>query len=320
MEQDVVYKAIIVMVTDPDIDQNLFKAEEAQVLVIDYALHFSEMFYRNEVGNLIEYFEKMHNKEIHRKFFILDTEIKNTYIGFIHSIIDTYSKKITDQVPLLPFKERKNILQNTLNGLKTQFAFLLEGMVKNLNYDEEILKKIYDEHLKIIKNIEERLTNSGSGSTLLQFIRKAKMNYILDINDKFMVYPFVYDLLLHSFLIDTRLNQKTKSYTENKDIFNTLEQIRKDSNCSPEDQRYINIEYLKIAQILAYIDPDDLKQFLLFHYSKVLNSDYQNVLSVFKQFRHMVTDHHKYEYPYKDFSFIPIVASQDFRHLSLRVL
>ena len=85
----------------------------------------------------------------------------------------------------------------------------------------------------------------------------------------------------------------------------------------------MNIEYLKVAELLAYIEPEELHQYLLYHYSKILNCKYSHILSVFKQFRHAVTEHHRHEYrheyEYKDFSFVPVIAPQDFRHLSLYV-
>lgn len=336
MKTDVIRIAISTMITDPKIDQKiLIHNKHEQLRIIDFALHFEEMFYKHEVGNLVEFFEKMHNEEIHHIHYsqTLPTDTQNMYFRLIDKLLEVYNQKASDEKDLFP--KRKTILQCTLNELKQLFKSLKDGMIENINYNEAILNKTYNDYLKIIANLEEKLNksnkpvpegfkrDSNSASTFLAYIKKAKMNYKLHLSDTKVVYPFVHDLLLYSFLIDARLNENSKSYIDRKDIFSTLKQVRKNLSYPSQDKRYIHIEYLKIAELLAHIEPEELHQYLLYHYSKILNCKYSHILSVFKQFKHAVTEHHRYEYrheyEYKDFSFVPVVAPQDFRFLSLYV-
>lgn len=319
VKSEVVKQAIIVMITDPEVDNSIYmNSDTNKSVVIDYALHFSEMFYKNEVGNMVEFFDKMYNKEISRKYYSLSESKKKDHYTFIDNFIKTYSKKETSDN--LSFEEKKIILQETICKLKNHFEILKNTMVENLFYDKNELDKIYKNYLQIIENIEAKFFESRNISTLLNYIKKAKMNYVLKLNEKNTIYPFVYDMLLISFLIEIRLVNKSKSYVDTQDLFRTLKQVRKNASHPAEDKRYMDIEYLKLAEILIQVKPNELQNYLLYHYSEILNSDYNNILSVFKQLRHKVTDHHKHEYKYKDFSFVTNVASKDFRYYSLYIL
>lgn len=329
---DVIRKAIIIMLSDPEFEPILaIMGKNTYPIIIDYALHFEEMFYKHEVGNTIEFFNKMKNKEIHRKnyTFSLNSEIKDIYYKFIDNFLEVYNKKSTSNK--LSFPERKTILHNTIYKIQEQMKMLKEGMIENIHYNEDILNKIYKKHLIVLSNIENKLIksdlpvhedtkkNSNSVSTFLSYIKKANMSYIITFSEQETIYPLLYDFFLHLFLIDTRLSINSNSYIDRKDIFKQLKKVRENLAHPPEDSKYMNIEYLKVSELLTYIKPEELEHYLLYHYAQILKCDYKFVLSVFKQLKYNVTDHHKFIYPYKDFSFVPVVSTQDFRHLSLYV-
>jgi len=70
---------------------------------------------------------------------------------------------------------------------------------------------------------------------------------------------------------------------------------------------------------LLYYDINNHKQAIPLGFDKIDKIAPRLFLLETKQFKHNATDHHKHEYVYKDFSFVPVVAIQDFRHLSLYV-
>jgi len=331
MKFDVIRKAIIVMLSDQEAE-SMIRTKNKSVIptIVDYALHFEKLFYENEVDNMVDFFNKMYHGKIFRQnyFSSLDNEIKKNYSDFIDYFIERYKKTTSEE---LSFSERKIILQSTLNTLKEQLQILKEGMIGNLNYNETTMDDIYRNNIEMISNIEHKLRqsnisvhndskrNSNSVSTFLGYIKKANMHYIITLSDGKIIYPFLYDLLLHLFLIDTRLAINSSSYLDRKAIHKHLKKVRENFFYSHDDSRYMDIEYLKVSELLTYIEPKDLKQFLLYHYSSVVKCEYSHILSVFKQLKYDVTDHHKYTYTYKDFSFVENVAPQDMRYLSLYV-
>lgn len=315
----VIKQAIMVMITDPDVDNSIYKNSDTdKLVVIDYALHFSEMFYKNEVANMVDFFDKMYHKKIFRKNYFLTSDEKKDFFTFIDNFIDTYNKKETSDG--FSFEEKKIILCNTINELKRHFEILGDFRVEKLNYNKKNTDKLHNKYLKIIENIETRMYKHKAQSitTLLSYIKKAKMDYILRLDEKTVIYPILYDLLLISFEIEARLEEK--SYVDGQSIFDTFHRVRNNIYNLPEDKRYADIEYLKISELLTQIEAKELQQFLIYHYSKILNSRYNDVLSVFKQLRHAVTDHNKHEYKYKDFSYVTKIAAQDLRLKSLYVV
>ncbi|RLA73129.1 MAG: hypothetical protein DRG78_22950, partial [Epsilonproteobacteria bacterium] len=236
----------------------------------------------------------------------------------IDNFIEKYIKK--ERSEKLDYKEKKIILKTTLDEVKKTIIIQANSMVENISYNKIISDKIYKNYLNIIDNIQKKLLIRQAVTTLLDYIAKAKMDYVLKLDDNKIIYPFIYDLLLYTFLIEIRLSDESQLYVDRKDIFKTLKKVRNNLAYSPEDKRYANIEYLKLAEILTEVEPNELQNYLLYHYSKILDSDYSCILSIFKQLRHGTTDHHRHEYKYKDFSFVTNVALQDFRHYSLYVL
>jgi len=79
------------------------------------------------------------------------------------------------------------------------------------------------------------------------------MTYIITFSEQETIYPLLYDFFLHLFLIDTRLAINSNSYIDRKDIFNQLKKVRENLSHPPEDSKYMNIEYLKVSELLTHI-------------------------------------------------------------------
>ena len=252
IQNSIIESVFFFMLLDPQIDSkpNL----HTQKIIIDYALHFEQLFRKNEINNMTEYFYRIHNKQIKRMDFWnkLNQEEQTFYRNRLQLISMRIVEPEKDQN--LKFIEKKEVLKKTLEEVESNAKSLYDSMSTYQKFDPNALRKVHKTFLSNLQNIWHKLEQSElpkklrrpqALTTFMSFLKQANMNYILNLGGM-TIYPFLHDLLLSQFLADTRIQANNVSYTD-QDFFFTIKDKTRDYKYHPiDDAEYMDLEYLKL--------------------------------------------------------------------------
>jgi len=235
---------------------------------------------------------------------------------YINNFLVTYLKKETD-VNGMTFQESRNTLQRTLDKAR---YYIDEIYSHDIYFKDKQCALIHKDYIKLFENAQSKINRSTTFRALKTMIKKSKMNYIMIQNEGY-IYPFIFDLLVMSFslLLKTAIYQNelnnSKSMAKTINSFNNL---NVDKNI---DANYLHQEFLRLVELLPE-NFNDYNVIIIKHYSEILNVDYNNIASVFRQLKFPVPDHNKgaFKIPkYLKNKFLSI-DEDHFRCLSLNII
>ncbi|MGE4511052.1 MAG: hypothetical protein AB7D43_08110 [Sulfurimonadaceae bacterium] len=198
-------------------------------------------------------------------------------------VIESFTKNVPQKKRDFPKKFHHDTLLNTLQQLQEQFI--------SLGFISEKTDKKEKELTIFCKNIMDRsftkLGNAKSVKVLISSLNNANMDYVLEYaQDKYM-YPFLFDLIIHSVQIKSifyGINKK-RLY---KDMITIDDHLNLLGLPVSSTEYYLSRDFKKFLMLYPleymYDEKIDPISIILKHYSEVLKCDYNKVQTVLKQY------------------------------------